>query len=92
MVSNRYSDILHRELTSAERLGDAFANIEFAKRYLVQLENRLKRLPNDLTNAQLETIDDAVRQMLHALENAVFLGYSGYDPWGLKTVEWERKD
>lgn len=89
MVYNKHDDILHRDLTSAERLGDAFANIEFARRFLGQLENKLKQLPDDLTFAQLDKMDEAVQQMLHAMENAVFLGNSGYDPWNLRTIKWE---
>ena len=88
MISAKYDSILKRDLTSVERLADSFANIEFAKRFLIQLENKLKKTPNDLTDEQLETVDKAVSAMLHAVENAVFLGTVGYDPWRLETIEW----
>lgn len=91
MVANRYDAILGRNNTSPERMSDAFANVKFARALLDQLESKLNRLPDDLEDDALEAMDDATRQVLRALENAVFLGHVGYDPWALRTVEWRCK-
>ena len=85
----KHDHILHRDLTAAERLAPARTAITFMLRDLDTLEYRIKNASDDLTEAQLEIICEAVQNAYNAVNNAACLGESDYHALPVKSVRWE---
>jgi len=85
----RHDSILGRYYTNAERLQPQLQQIAFMRRALDTLEYRVKNVSPRLTEAQLETIAQAVQAAYNAVENAACLGDSGYIARPVEVIRWD---
>lgn len=83
--------ILHRDLTTPERLDPAVTVIKFMRSELDDLEYRIKNASDSLTEDQLLTICDAVSNAYHAVCNASRLGESGYHALPVRVIRWDHE-
>lgn len=90
MVSLKYDAILKRELKNSERMNDAMATINFMYRALDALKFKVAHVADDLTDAQLERIEEAVTVAYNAVKNAEFLG--DIEPLDVYPVRWCEKN
>ena len=91
MIPKRYDSFIKRDLTNVERMGDTLSTIEFMYRALDTLKFRVSHVANDLTDEQLEKIEEAVNVAYDAVTNAEFLGDYGYEPRNVYPVAWDFK-
>lgn len=87
----KHDYILDRDLTPRERLEPQRRTISFMRDLLTNLENTLNNASDALTENDLLTIADAVQNAYNAVENAVFLGESGFHPRPVRAVRWGGK-
>ena len=90
MVAKRYDSFIKRDLTNAERMADTLATINFMYRAIDTLKFRVSHVANDLTDEELERIEEAVNVAYDAITNAEFLGDYGYEPRNVYPVHWVR--
>lgn len=89
MVSLKYDAILKRELKNSERMNDTMATINFMYRALDTLKFKVTHVADDLTDAQLGRIEEAVTVAYNAVTNAEFLG--DIEPMDVYPVRWCEK-
>ena len=90
MISLKYDKILKRDLKNSERMNDTMATINFMYRALDTLKFKVAHVADDLTDAQLERIEEAVTVAYNAVTNAEFLG--DIEPMDVYPVRWCEKN
>ena len=88
MLARKYDEILKRNLKNSERMNDSLATISFMRRELDTLEFKIQNTSDDLTDEQLNCMEEAVSVAHNALQNATFLGTCGYTAKDVYTVKW----
>lgn len=87
-VYNKHDYILDRDLRPRERLEPQRKTLEHMRRLIDSLELELANASDLLTEDDLLTIADAVQYAYNAVENAAFLGHSGFYPRPVRAVRW----
>ena len=88
-VYNKHDYIQDRDLLPRERLEPQRRTISFMRELLNGLENTLNNASDALSEDDLNTIADAVQNAYNAVENAAFLGETGFYPRPVRAVRWE---
>ena len=84
----KHDIFLDRDLTAAERLEPARITVRQTVQLLMQFNDKLANAYPGLTEENLQCICDAAAAAYNAAANCNGLGWSGYEPIPVATVEW----